>query len=61
MSDGILKINNDKTELIGTKSKISHVTLSLTPVSISGHKIPFPQSVRNVGVFIDETLRGRAY
>ena len=51
-------MNHDKTELIatGTKSKISQVTLNLTPVSISGHNIPFSQSVRNLGVFIDETL-----
>ena len=51
-------MNHDKTELIaiGTKPKISRVTLSLTPVSTSGHNIPFSQSVRNLGVFIDETL-----
>ena len=51
-------MNHDKTELIaiGTKPKISQVTLSLTPVSISGHNIPFSQSVRNLGVFIHETL-----
>ena len=42
--------------VIGTKPKISQVTLSLTPVSISGHNIPFSQSVRNLRVFIDETL-----
>ena len=54
----MLKINHDKTELIaiGTKPKISQVTLSLTPVSISGHNIPFSQSVWNLGVFIDEIL-----
>ena len=46
---------------IGTKPKISQVTLSLTPVSISGHNIPFSQSVRNLGVFIDETIHGCAY
>ena len=58
MRDSMLKMNHDKTELIaiGTKPKISQVTLSLTPVSISGHNIPFSQSVRNLGVFIDETL-----
>ena len=58
MSDSMLKMNHDKTELIaiGTKLKISQVTLSLTPVSISGHNILFSQSVRNLGVFIDETL-----
>ena len=49
----MLKMNNDKTELIafGTKPKINQVTLSLTPVSISGHKIPCSQSVRNLGVY----------
>ena len=54
----MLKINNDKTEpiAIGTKSKISQVPLGLTPVSISGHDIPFSQSVRNLCVFVDETL-----
>ena len=58
MSDSMLKMNNDKTELIaiGTKPKISQVTLSLTLVSISGHNILFSQSVRNLGVFIDDTL-----
>ena len=58
MCDSMLKMNHDKTELIaiGTKPKISRVTLSLTPVSISGRNIPFSQSVRNLGVFIDETL-----
>ena len=63
MSDSMLKMNNDKTELItiGTKSKISQVTLSLTPVSISGHNIPFSQSVRNLRVFIDETLSMDVY
>ena len=58
MCDSMLKMNHDKTELIaiGTKPKISQVTLSLTPVSISGHNIPFSQSVRNLDVLIDETL-----
>ena len=37
MGDSMLKMNHDKTELIaiGTKPKISQVTLSLTPVCIS--------------------------
>ena len=58
MRDSMLKMHRDKTELIaiGTKPKISQVTLSLTPVFISGHDIPFSQSVRYLGVFIDETL-----
>ena len=58
MCGSMLKMNHDKTELIaiGTKPKISQVTLILAPVSISGHNIPFSQSVRNLGVFIDETL-----
>ena len=63
MRDSMLKMNHDKTELIaiGTKPKISQVTLSLTPVSISDHNIPFSQSVRNLGVFIDETLSMDVY
>ena len=52
MCDSMLKMNHDKTELIaiGTKPKISQVTLSLTPVFRSDHNIPFSQSVRNLGV-----------
>ena len=58
MCDSMLKMNHDKAEFIaiGTKPKISQVTLSLTPVSISGYSIPFSQSFRNLGVFIDEKL-----
>ena len=58
MSDSMLKMNNDKTELIaiGTKSKISHATPNLTPVSIAGYDIPFSQSLRNLGVFVNDTL-----
>ena len=58
MSDRKLKMNDDKTELIaiGTKSMINQVTPNLTPVSTSGYDIPFSQSARNLGVFIDETL-----
>ena len=58
MSDPKLKMNDDKTELIaiGTKSMINQVTPNLTPVFISGYDIPFSQSARNLGVFIDETL-----
>ena len=58
MRDRKLKMNDDKTELIaiGTKSMINQVTPNLTPVSISGYDIPFSQSARNLGVFIDETL-----
>ena len=53
MSDSIIKMNNEKIELIaiGTKPKVS-----LTHVSISGHNIPFSQSIRNLGVLTDETL-----
>ena len=46
---------------IDTKSKISQATLSLTPVSMSGSNIPFSQYVRNLGVFIDETLSMDVY
>ena len=58
MSDRKLKMNDDKPELIaiGTKSMINQVTPNLTPVFISGYDIPFSQSARNLGVFIDETL-----
>ena len=58
MSYSMLKMNNDKTKLIaiGTKSRISHVTPSLTLMSISGQNIPFSQFVRNLSVFVNETL-----
>ena len=58
MSDSKLKMNDDKTELIaiGTKSMINQVTPNLTPVSISGYDIQFSEPVRNLSVFVDETL-----
>ena len=58
MDDSKLKMNDDKSELvaIGTKSKRSKVIPTLTPVSISGCDIPFSQSVRNLGLYLDEML-----
>ena len=58
MADSKLKMNDDKTELmaIGTRSKLSQVIPNLAPMSISGCDIPFSQSVRNIGFYLDETL-----
>ena len=58
MADSKLKMNDDKTELmaIGTRSKLSQVIPNLAPMSISGCDIPFFQSVRNLGFYLDETL-----
>ena len=58
MGDSKLKMNDDRTELtaIGTRSKLSQVIPNFTPMSISGCDIPFSQSVRNLGFYLDETL-----
>ena len=58
MGDSKLKVNDDKAELtaIGTRSKLSQVMPNFTPMSISGCDIPFFQSVRNLGFYLDETL-----
>ena len=58
MGDIKLKINDDKTELmaISTRSKLSQVIPNLAPIPISGCDIPFSQSVRNLGFYLDETL-----
>ena len=58
MCDSKLKMNDDKAELmaIGTRSTLSQVTPNLAPMSISGCDIPFSQSVRNLGFYLDETL-----
>ena len=58
MADSKLKMNDDKTELmaIATRSKLSQVIPNLAPMSISGCAIPFCQSVRNLGFYLDETL-----
>ena len=63
MADGRLKMNDDKTELmvIGTRSKLSQVIPSLAPMSISGCDMPFSQSVRNLGFYLDETLSMAAH
>ena len=39
-----------------SKSKLSQVIHNLAPMSISGCDIPFSQSVRNLGFYLDETL-----
>ena len=56
MADSKLKMNDDKTELmaIGTRPKLSQVIPNLAPMSISGCDIPFSQSVRNLGFYLDE-------
>ena len=58
MGDSKLKMNDDKTELmaIGIRSKLSQVTPNLARLSISGCDIPFSQSVRKLGFYLDETL-----
>ena len=58
MADSKLKMNDDKTELmaIGIRSKLSQVIPNLAPMSISGCDIPFSQSVRNLGFYLDKTL-----
>ena len=58
MADSKLKMNDDKTELmaIGTRSKLSQVIPNLVLMSIFGCDIPFSQSVRNLGFYLDETL-----
>ena len=58
VADSKLKMNDDKTELmaIGTRSKLSQVIPNLAPMSISGCDIPFSQSVRTLGFYLDETL-----
>ena len=63
MDDSKLKMNDDKTELmaIGTRSKLSQVIPNLAPMSISGYDIPFSQSVRNLGFYLDETLSTDAH
>ena len=58
MGDSNFKMDDDKTELMitGTRSKLSQVIPNLASMSISGCDIPFSQSVRNLGVYLDETL-----
>ena len=58
MGDSQLKMNDDRTELIsiGTRSKLSQVIPNCTPTSIFGCDIPFSQSFRNIGFYLDESL-----
>ena len=58
MGDGKLKMNDAKTELmaIGTRSKLSQVIPNLVPMFISGCDIPFCQSLRNLGFYLNENL-----
>ena len=61
MNENKLKMNEDKTELmvIGTRSKVNQV--SQTHMCISGCDVPFSQSVRNLGFYLDETLSMEAH
>ena len=58
MGDSKLRMGDDKTEFMAicTRSKLSQVIPNLAPMSISGRNIPFSQSVRNVGFYVDEKL-----
>ena len=58
MSDSKLKTNDENPELIAisAKSKIRQVAHNRTTMSISGDKIPFSQSPRNLDFYLDETL-----
>ena len=56
-------MNEDKTELMAicTRSRLSQVIPNLAPMSISGCDIPFYQSVRNLGFYLDEPLSTYAH
>ena len=56
MKGNKLKMNDDKTELItiGSKSKLKQV--STNSMFFQDCEIEFSTSVRNLGVFLDESL-----
>ena len=56
MKGNKLKMNDDKTELItiGSKSKLKQV--STNSMVFQDCQIEFSESVRNLGVFLDESL-----
>ena len=56
MVDNKLKMNNEKTELIvtGTKHKLSQIPVST--MLISDCHLSFSPSVKNLGIFLDQTL-----
>ena len=58
MGDSKWKMNDDKTELMATAttSKLSQAIPNLASISISCCDIPFSQSVRDLGFYVDETL-----
>ena len=56
---GKLKMNDDKTELMAHWHQVqikSGPSPKIALMSISGCDIPFSQSVRNLGFYLDETL-----
>ena len=56
MMQNKLQLNGDKTEamLVGTKHKLSSVTID--SVQLGKHSIPLSDSVKNLGVTLDNTL-----
>ena len=62
MTNNKLKLNEDKTELIpiATSHKLKSVPNSST-VTFSGTQIPFSNTVRNLGVYLDRSLSMEAH
>ena len=51
-----LKINDEKTELISIGSKSKRKQVSTNSMVFPDYEITFCESLRNLGVFLDETL-----
>ena len=56
MKGNKLKMNGDKTEFIATGSKSKLKQVSTNSIVFQDCEIEFSESVRNLGVFLDESL-----
>ena len=56
MKGNKLKLNDDKTELTATGSKSKLKQVSTNSMVFQDCEIEFSKSVRNLGVFLDESL-----
>ena len=61
MKSNKLKLNPDKTEVLPVGSKARLCTISRDQATVVGEAIPFKSSVKDLGIYIDQTLSMHAH
>ena len=56
MNNTFLKLNNDKTDVILIGSRHQHSLFEMEHITLNGHDISLSESVRDLGVILDNRL-----